>query len=304
MQNGFDGRIITFCAENCDEGVPCGEFLRRRGVSRRLVTKLKRTEMGITRNGETLRTVDRLRCGDRVELRLEDDKHLEPNSTLRVPVIYEDDDVVVFNKPVGMPVHPSIKHQGDTLGNCFAAMYPKLTFRPVNRLDRDTSGLCAVAKTAHAANCLGGTVEKVYIAAVQGVPVPHDMEDTLIKWTMSPEGVYRIDAPIGRAGESIIRREVRGDGQSAVTNYTIIKENGRHSLLRITLETGRTHQIRVHFSALGYPLAGDDFYGGSLEYCKAQALHCGEMSFARLSDGERVNLFCGIRRDMESLFSN
>lgn len=302
MQNGFDGRIIAFRAENCDEGVLCGEFLRRMGVSRRLVTKLKRTEMGITRNGETLRTVDRLRCGDRVELRLEDDKHLEPNSALRVPVIYEDDDVVVFNKPVGMPVHPSIKHQGDTLGNCFAAMYPKLTFRPVNRLDRDTSGLCAVAKTAHAANCLGGTVEKVYIAAVQGVPVPHDIEDTLIKWTTSPEGVYRIDAPIGRAGESIIRREVRGDGQSAVTNYTIIKENGRHSLLRITLETGRTHQIRVHFSALGYPLAGDDFYGGSLEYCKAQALHCGEMSFARLSDGERVNLLCGIREDMESLF--
>lgn len=302
LQNWYNGRIIAFSAEAEDEGVTCGEFLRRRGVSRRLVTKLKRTYMGITRNGEVLRTVDRMKCGDRVELRLEDKKLLEPNSALKVPVVYEDEDAVVFNKPVGMPVHPSIKHQGDTLGNCFAAMYPQLTFRPVNRLDRDTSGLCAVAKTTYAANRLVGSISKVYTAAVQGVPVPHEIGNPLIRWTETAEGVYRIDAPIGRAGESIIRREVRADGKSAVTSYTIIKENGRHSLLSISLETGRTHQIRVHFSALGYPLAGDDFYGGSLEYCTAQALHCSEMSFARPSDGEVVNISCGIREDMENLF--
>ncbi len=282
-------------------GITCGDFLRQCGVSRRLVTKLKRVPMGITRNGELLRTVDIVNSGDIVVLKNVDESLLEPNTELAVPVAYEDESLVIFNKPAGMPVHPSIKHQGDTLGNCFSAMYPQLTFRPINRLDKDTSGLCAVAKNAHAANVYGGKINKVYFAVTEGKPVPSGCREE-IDWTETSEGCYRIDAPIGRAGESIIRREVRSDGQRAVTGYTIIKSSAFHSLVRVVLETGRTHQIRVHFSSVGHPLAGDDFYGGSLEYCKAQALHCGEMSFPS-PDGRIIEVSCPLREDMAALFS-
>lgn len=297
-----DGRILSFVAEEKHDGMDVGAFLRQNGVSKRLITKLKRCENGITLNGVHIRTIDIVRCGDTVSLLLSDERRLEANSGIKVPVAYEDDDVVVFDKPVNMPVHPSIKHQGDTLGNCFAAMFPTLTFRPINRLDKDTSGLCAVAKNAHAANILGGGISKIYFAVTQGNPIPQYVGDSLVKWYENSSGRYTIDAPIGRAGESIIRREIRADGQRAVTNYTIIKENGNHALVRVSLETGRTHQIRVHFSSVGHPLAGDDFYGGSLEFCKVQALHCGEMIFSAPSDGSTVKVTSSVREDMKMFF--
>ena len=119
--------VIKFkVTEHCD-GMLCGDFLRQAGVSRRLVTKLKRVSMGITRNGELLRTVDTVCSGDVIALKKLDESQLEPNVKLDVPVAYEDENIVVFNKPAGMPVHPSIKHQGDTLGNCFSAIYKGLT---------------------------------------------------------------------------------------------------------------------------------------------------------------------------------
>ncbi len=277
------------------DGISCGDFLRKCGVSRRLVTKLKRIPLGITRENVLVRTIDIVSAGDVIELKNVDESFLEANEGLSVPVEYEDESLVIFNKPAGMPVHPSIKHQGDTLGNCFSAMYPQLTFRPINRLDKDTSGLCAVAKSAHSANVYSGRIDKVYYAVTEGKPVPEKPAEG-IDWTETDCG-FRIDAPIGRAGESIIRREVRSDGQRAVTNYTIIKENEAHCLVRVVLETGRTHQIRVHFSSVGHPLAGDDFYGGSLGSCKTQALHCGEMSFLS-SDGKKIEVKCPLREDM------
>lgn len=289
---------IEFTVASGCEGMTCGDFLRQCGVSRRLVTKLKRVPMGITRRDELIRTIDTVQAGDVIRLKKLDESLLEPNGSLSVPVAYEDENLVIFNKPSGMPVHPSIKHQGDTLGNCFSAMYPQLTFRPINRLDKDTSGLCAVAKSAHSANVYGGKIDKVYFAVTEGVPIPKKINGG-IEWTENG-GVYRIDAPIGRAGESIIRREVRSDGQRAVTNYTIIKCTDSHSLVRVVLETGRTHQIRVHFSSVGHPLAGDDFYGGSLERCQVQALHCGEMSFPS-ADGGTIRVNCPLREDMEHL---
>ncbi len=280
------GRTITFVADDSEDGSDVGEMLRYRGISKRLVTKLKRCENGITLNGNHIRTIDKVKKGDRLSVYLEDRRRLEANTSINVPVVYEDEDVVVFDKPVNMPVHPSIKHQGDTLGNCFAAIYPDLTFRPINRLDRDTSGLCAVAKNAHAANVLQGTLEKVYYAAVCG--------------RLEADG--RIDAPIGRVGDSIIKREVRPDGQRAVTDYTIVNGSGKYTLLRIILQTGRTHQIRVHFSHIGHPLAGDDFYGGDTADIKNQALHCGELEFISPLTREAVKVYSPVRRDIEVLF--
>ena len=164
-----------------------------------------------------------------------------------------------------MPVHPSIKHQGDTLGNCFSAMYPGLTFRPVNRLDRDPSGLCMVAKSARSAALMQGNCKKVYYAAVEG--------ETAEAGT--------IDAPIA--------------------HFQRIALNRNYSLERITLETGRTHQIRVHFSHIGHPLAGDELYGGGRGGISRQALHCGELTFTG-GDGRTMTVTSPLPEDILNLF--
>ena len=226
-----------------------------------------------------------VRAGDEIVLRLEDSSMLESNPELNVPVMFESGSMAVFDKPAGMPVHPSIKHQGDTLGNCFAGMYPGLTFRPVNRLDKDTSGLCAVAKDAFAAKLLQGSVTKVYYAAVEG--------------TIPEEGT--IDAPIARQQESIILRCVREDGRRAVTHFRRIALSERYSLAEIHLETGRTHQIRVHFAHIGHPLAGDDMYGGRMDDITRQALHCGELTFTDPSEGQ-VRVRSALPEDIIKLF--
>lgn len=245
-----------------EEGLTLGEVLKRRGFSRRLTVRLKHTEGGMTREGVLLRTVDRVRSGDRVLLCCEETGCLEPSAELKVPVLYEDGETVVFDKPPGMPVHPSMKHHGDTLGNCFAAMYPGLTFRPVNRLDRDTSGCVLIAKSQYAAAALQGRFEKEYLALCCGHPAG---------------GI--IDAPIAREQESLIKRCVREDGRAAVTEFKVIAASERYSLCRVFPRTGRTHQIRVHFAYIGCPLAGDELYGGSREDISRQALHCTELRF-------------------------
>lgn len=273
---------------DCGEPMTLQHFLTaRHGVSRRLLTRLKRQENGITRNGELIRSIDMVYSGDEIVLHLCDESGLEPNPALDVPAVFENENVVVFDKPGGMPVHPSIKHQGDTLGNYFASLYPDLTFRAVNRLDRDTSGLCVIAKNAYAAKLLQGSCEKVYYAAVHG-----DIE---------PCGT--IDAPIARERESIILRCVREDGKRAVTHYRCTDANGKYSLAEIRLETGRTHQIRVHFSHIGHPLAGDDMYGGSREDIGRQALHCGEISFDEPLTGERITVTAPLPDDIMRLFT-
>lgn len=182
-------------------------------------------------------------------------------------------------------MHPSIKHQGDTLGNFFAAKYPDITFRPVNRLDRDTSGLCIIAKNAFAAAALQNSVKKVYYAVVTGY--------------IDGEGI--IDVPIAREKDSIIKRTVRQDGQRAVTHYKAIKSGKKYSLIEIKLETGRTHQIRVHFAYIGHPLAGDDLYGGSTEDICCQALHCGLLCFREPLTGKEITVTSPLRDDIQKL---
>lgn len=261
-------------------------LIGKKGVSKRLLTKLKRQENGITRSGKLIRSVDMVSDGDEIVLRMEDTSLLEPNSALEVPVAFENESLVIFDKPGGMPVHPSIKHQGDTLGNYFAYRYPELTFRPVNRLDRDTSGLCIIAKDAHAAKLLQGSCRKVYYAAVQGL--------------IQENGT--INAPIARERESIIMRCVREDGQPSVTHYKRLDFSGRYSLAEVHPETGRTHQIRVHFAHIGHPLAGDDMYGGLCEDIGRQALHCGSMTFTEPLSGENITVQSALPADINKLF--
>lgn len=222
---------------------------------------------------------------------MEDKGTVLPNPGVKAGIAFENEDVIVFDKPPGVAVHPSIIHYGDTLGNLYAALYPNSAFRPIHRLDKDTSGLVACAKNKLAASVLSGRVEKTYYAVVSG--------------ELAERG--EINAPIGRADGSIIRREVRADGQSAVTLYKpVLYKNGR-TLLEISLRTGRTHQIRVHFSYIGYPLCGDEMYGGDRSEIRRQALHCGKMRFEALSGGlveiesplpEDITELIGQRSDM------
>lgn len=267
-------RELSFVVTNAENGETAEKYLRNKGFSHKLITKLKASG-GLTRGGELLRTVDRLSAGDTVCVHMEDSGDVVPNPGVKAAIAYEDEDVVVFDKPPNLPVHPSIVHYDDTLGNLYAALYPNSAFRPIHRLDKDTSGLVACAKNKLAAAMLcesGGRIEKTYFAVISG--------------EITQSGV--IDAPIGRADGSIIKREVRADGQKAVTLYEpILYKNGR-TLLKITLKTGRTHQIRVHFAYIGHPLCGDEMYGGDRSEIKRQALHCGKMKLKLPLTGEEI----------------
>lgn len=276
-------REISYTVPAEFDGVQAQVFLKSRGISRRVLTALKRSG-GLTRGGGTLRTVDAVHAGDVITLRLDGgETSVAANPELSADIVYEDEDVVVFNKPPFMPVHPSQRHHDDTLANLFAARYPGLPFRPINRLDRNTSGLCVCAKNQFAAAALSGSISKVYYAITDGTP-PGDT----------------VDAPIGRLGDSVIERCVTPDGKPAVTHFRKIAGE-RRALLRITLETGRTHQIRVHMAHIGFPLCGDDMYGGDCTAISRQALHCGEVEFTLPVSGERITISAPLPDDMAAI---
>lgn len=244
------------------------EFLRRKcDVSSTLLRQLKLVENGITRNGGHIRSVDILKNGDEVVLNLPEEKNDITPVNLPIEILYEDEHIIIFNKAPFMAVHPVHGHIDDTLANA-AAYYAKSkreiwTFRAINRLDRDTSGVLLAAKNAYAAARLPKSVKKKYIAVCEGI-----LEDG-----------GTVNAPIRLKEGHSIQREVGEGGIFAVTHYKPITNRNNHTLVEFDLETGRTHQIRVHMSYLGYPLAGDDMYGGSLCFINRQALHCGEISF-------------------------
>ncbi len=275
-----------------EDGALARNFLKRHGFSVRVINGLKRNS-GLTRGGEILRTVDRVFKGEVVRVVIEErvgsvgEFGITPNPALRAEVVYEDSDVVVFNKPPDMPVHPSLSHAEDTLANLFAARYPDSAFHALFRLDKNTSGLCVVAKNRYCAYALAGKLRKTYYAVTDGI--------------ITEAG--SIDAPIGRADNSIIGREVRSDGQRAVTHYKPIAYGCGRTLFEITLETGRTHQIRVHFAHIGHPLCGDEMYGGDCSAIRRQALHCGMVEFTNPVSGEQVALASELPNDIKVLIS-
>ncbi len=276
-------REISYTVPAEFDGVQAQVFLKSRGISRRVLTALKRSG-GLTRGGGILRTVDAVHAGEVITLQLDGgETSVAANPELSADIVYEYEDVVVFNKPPFMPVHPSQRHHDDTLANLFAARYPGLPFRPINRLDRNTSGLCVCAKNQFAAAALSGSISKVYYAITDGTP-PGDT----------------VDAPIGRLGDSVIERCVTPDGKPAVTHFRKIAGE-RRALLRITLETGRTHQIRVHMAHIGFPLCGDDMYGGDCTAISRQALHCGEVEFTLPVSGERITISAPLPEDMAAI---
>ncbi len=279
-------RRIDFVVEPSYDGFTVEKYLMSvKGLSRRLITKIKYSQ-GIMINGIVSRTVDIIKSGDNVSVIMEDEKYLEENLALDIPIVYDDDDIVVFNKPCGVPVHPSIRHYNDTLGNYFSALFKGVSFRPVNRLDKDTSGLCVVAKNAFAAAELQKSVDKTYYAVVKG----------------NPDDEGEINLPIAREDETIIKRKVDESGQEAITRYKSVMRKNGYTLLEIKLLTGRTHQIRVHFSHIGFVLVGDGLYGGDMSVIKRHALHCKTLEFIHPVTKEKVVVDSEIPEDMASFF--
>lgn len=266
------------------DGKLLSEFLTSVNISAKLQRKIKRLPNKVTRDGSLIKSNEKVYVGDEIEIYIEDKNEIKPNGELYAKILYEDDDAIVFDKPAGMPTIPSHGHYEDTLGNYFTYLYPKTTYRPVNRLDRNTSGCVLIAKNQHSASMLQKNFDKTYYAAVEG--------------KTEPTGT--IDLPIARAEDTLILRCVDPNGKRAVTKYRTILSNNEISYVEIKLLTGRTHQIRVHFSAIGHPLLGDDLYGGKTDKITRQALHCGKISFVTPS-GKKVEVISCLPKDIENL---
>ncbi|MBQ3418035.1 MAG: RluA family pseudouridine synthase [Ruminococcus sp.] len=265
------------------DGKTAKDFLRKRcGLTAETLKLAKYHAFGITRDGKTLRTVDTVFEGDIIKISLPTDKNeiLPVEGTL--DILYEDKYLIVINKPCGMPVHPVKVYQSDTLANLVAFHQrqrgEEYTFRALNRLDKDTSGCVVIAKDRITCGLLQGKIQKEYIAVCEGVIIQ----------------AGTVSAPIKLKDGSKIVREVREGGKTAVTHYEPISHSKKHTLLRLWLETGRTHQIRCHMSSLGHPLAGDDLYSGSLSRIHRQALHCYKVEFIHPITKESILLDTGI----------
>ena len=284
-------RTVSYTVESRYDGRQVKQFLKdEAGISSRLVKLLKRTPDGLLLNGAHVRTVDVLREGDTLTLNIpESSRPVEP-SDVHVPVLYEDGDVIVFDKPPFMPVHPTRNHQGDTLANAFsgylASKGMQAAFRAVNRLDRDTSGAVVTALNQMAASKLQASLNKTYVAIVYG------------EWS----GSGTIDLPIYRPDPLLIRRAVGEAGERAVTHWSCAEVKNGMSMLKIKLETGRTHQIRVHFSHLGCPLVGDTMYGDGDSRIKRQALHCAEVEFVHPVTNLKTTVKSPLPGDIRLLF--
>lgn len=286
MYTKFCMRKINFEISDKHNGIKIKDFLKDFGVSSSLLTKLKKTQNGITLNGSFARAIDLLKSGDKLQILIENKGHMPAPSDAFVNIIYEDDDIIAADKPPFMPVHESRNHRGDTLSNAVAAhMTEDTAFRAVYRLDRDTSGIVLIAKHELAAAKLAGKIKKDYYAVVNGIV----------------DGNGTIDLPIERLGESIIKRCVSAGGERAVTHYEAVSVKNNTTLLKINLKTGRTHQIRVHFSHLGHPLLGDTLYGGDEMYISRQALHCRDIYFVHPITEKPMHLTSRFPADFKKL---
>ena len=272
-------RRIDFSIDARFDGKKLYSFLKGEAkLSSKLIRSLKQSEDGLLINGVHARTVDLLHTGNVVSVTIPDDAH-PANPGLSLPeILWADDDLLVVNKPALMPIHESHNHQGDTLQNCVALWLQQQgkagAFRAVGRLDKGTSGAVICALNPHAAARLSGKPEKTYLAVA----------------TKPFEGSGTIDAPIWRPDPMKTLRTVDPRGDAAVTHWTALGTDGQNTLLEIRLETGRTHQIRVHFASLGAPLLGDTMYGTPDERLGHQALHCASVRFRHPVTGRE--LFC------------
>lgn len=275
------------------------EFLKEKGISRRIIGRTKFHGGAFLVNGKEVRVREPLTIGDKVQLKLPLE---EPNPNLAISdgaldILFEDEHFLIINKPVDLISVPSPAHRGDTVASRVKHYFIEQDYRHkvvhvVTRLDRYTSGVMVIAKNTLAHSMLGQLLEaqkleKYYEAILEG----HPKEDKKL-----------VDAPIARSPDSIIERMVASHGKPSQTLYEIINRL-EHQLthVRLSLYTGRTHQIRVHMAHIGYPLVGDDLYGGSTEFLERQALHCKTVAFTHPFTGERLEIHAPLPEDMQQI---
>ena len=288
-------RNIDYIIDEDSAGLRVEQFLRRKRYSGQNLSEIKRMPKSILVNGVHYYMRQELSNGDHLQVRICETKNSEkiPPTNLPLDIIYEDEDLLVLNKPAGMPIHPSLNNYTNSMANALAYYFQSqgkpFIFRCCNRLDRDTSGLTIVSKHLVSGSILSDMtkyreVHREYLAIARGSVTPS-------------EGT--IQAPLGRKEGTIIERTVDWEhGEDAVTHYKVVKEANGHSLVSLRLETGRTHQIRIHMKYLGYPLIGDYLYNPDMEYMTRQALHSHHMEFTHPITGEHMSFTAPLPEDM------
>ena len=263
------------------------------------------TEGGVLVNGRTSKPGYALREGDEIRayhmVYPAQPGHFQPQN-LPLEILYEDDDLLVINKAAGMVVHPAAGHQDDTLVNALLARYPQLReqkddVRPgiVHRLDKDTSGLLIIAKNIQTQAALiemlkQHSIVKRYLALVEGnVTLDHGS----------------VDAPIGRDSRNRQQMTITATGRESRTHFRVLERFARHTLLLLELETGRTHQIRVHLKAIGHPVVGDTVYGSTHSHHKPalqrQFLHAYQLKFQHPTTGVMLEVEAPLPADLQSV---
>ncbi len=293
-------RTLCYEISQDDCGLTILQFLKNKGYSSSNVVALKKIPKSILVNGNWEHVTYSLQQGDLLTICYEENissENIVPTN-IALDIVYEDEDIIVVNKPCDMPVHPSINHYTHTLANALMHYYKEkgetFTFRCINRLDRDTTGLVLLAKHGISAGILSmqmqnRQIHRTYLALVEGV---------------FENKTGTIDAPIARKGASIIEREVNfASGERAVTHYEVIRSSKTfpYSLLSIHLETGRTHQIRVHMQYTGHPLIGDTLYPSDCSRISRQALHSYRLQFMHPITGKEMKFESELPNDMSRL---
>lgn len=294
-------RRLSFPVTIQEEGMTIYDFLKTKGFSSRNIIDLKKMNRSILIKDTWVHVNYRLTLGEELTIHIQEtdsnDKIVPIN--LPFPIIYEDEDLVVINKPADMPVHPSLNNYENTLANA-AAYYYEVTnntpfiFRCINRLDKNTTGLTILAKNMYSANVLGNQmqqrkIKRLYLAIIDGS-------------LKQKYGTIRL--PIGRKSDSAIERQIDFlHGESAITHYCRLRTVENYTLAAFQLETGRTHQIRVHMSSQGTPLVGDTLYNNrpSANALPRQALHAYRISFTHPVTGKHMKFTAPVPKDMLSL---
>lgn len=288
-------RTIEYKITEEQNGLRVEQFLRRKDYSGQNLAEIKRMPKSVLVNGKHYYMRQTLKTGDDLVIKICETACSEKIPPVYHPldIVYEDEDIVVINKAAGMPIHPSLNHYTESMANALAWYYQEqgkpFIFRCCNRLDRDTSGLTVVAKHLVSGSILSTMVKerrihREYLAICKGSVTPS-------------EGT--INAPLGRKPGTIIERTVDFEnGEKAITHYHVMDEKNGHSLVSLRLETGRTHQIRIHMRYLGFPLIGDYLYNPDMEHITRQALHSHKLSFTHPITGETMEFTAPLPDDM------
>lgn len=289
-------RILHYTITEENSGFRISQYLRHLGYSSQNLTELKKMPDSILLNGTPCFLNRPLAPGDVLTVHIQETESSPQIVPVELPlsIVYEDEDILVVDKAAGMPIHPSMNNYRNSLANGLAWYFQQqdkpFIFRCTNRLDRDTSGLSVISKHMVSSSILSAAVSRreihrEYVAIVAGHVTPQN---------------GRIDAPLGRKDGSIIERTVDFEhGESAVTNYRVLQYLKDHTVVALKLETGRTHQIRIHMKYLGFPLIGDYLYNPDMRYIQRQALHSAKLSFRHPMTGELMQFEAPLPADMQ-----